>query len=118
MEHHHQPGACDRAGGLCHHQDARSPLGIHLVAGTPKIERQLRANAFRPEYLRTLEEIGSRHEAEVRLHRLQKRVRSFSIRALPPEEGPLRSVLAEGPGRFRPTVPAKHSTVPTSSSAR
>ncbi|HWE05531.1 MAG TPA: hypothetical protein VG274_02415 [Rhizomicrobium sp.] len=47
--------------------------------------KQLRSR-FGQEYLRTLEEIGSRHEAEARLHRLEKRVESFSIRALPPEE--------------------------------
>src|ERR1700688_5035768 len=47
--------------------------------------KQLRAR-FGPEYLRTLEEIGNRHQAEAHLQRLEKRVESFSIRALPPEE--------------------------------
>ncbi|HEY2444377.1 MAG TPA: hypothetical protein VGI20_01385 [Rhizomicrobium sp.] len=46
---------------------------------------RLRAR-FGPEYRRTLEETGNRQEAETRLHELEKRVASFSIRALSPEE--------------------------------
>jgi hypothetical protein len=46
---------------------------------------QLRSR-FGPEYLRALEEIGNRYEAEAKLHRLEKRVDSFPIGPLAPEE--------------------------------
>lgn len=67
--------------------------------------KQLRSR-FGPEYLRTLEEIGNRHEAEVRLTRLEKRVDSFPIRALSPEEkarhvaawGKVQAEFVDSPG--------------------
>jgi len=58
---------------------------IALIWWRERRSKHLRAR-FGPEYLRTLEEIGNRHQAEAHLHRLEKRVESFSIRALPPEE--------------------------------
>lgn len=41
---------------------------------------------FGPEYQRTLEETGDKQKAEAKLYKLEKRVDSFSIRALTPEE--------------------------------
>jgi hypothetical protein len=43
-------------------------------------------NRFGPEYQRAVEETGSRRQAETKLHTLEKRVSSFTIRALAPEE--------------------------------
>lgn len=41
---------------------------------------------FGPEYQRALEESGGRQKAEAKLDKLEKRVDSFAIRALAPEE--------------------------------
>ncbi|HEY3778696.1 MAG TPA: hypothetical protein VGL35_11625 [Rhizomicrobium sp.] len=41
---------------------------------------------FGPEYQRTLEETGDRHKAEAKLYKLEKRVDSFEVRPLAPEE--------------------------------
>lgn len=52
-----------------------------------KIQRSKHLKSrFGPEYQRTLAETGDRQKAEERLHKLEKRVDSFTIRALAPEE--------------------------------
>ena len=58
--------------------------GVYIYMQNQRTKRL--QSRFGPEYQRTLEETGDKQKAEAKLYKLEKRVDSFAIRALAPEE--------------------------------